>query len=343
MEPMELERLKNNPEFQLLVEEVQKEFDALDAATPDRNSQLELERAGLESQCNGWLMSLADPKLAISVRQSVNECLATAQDRIASINGELTCRAAQLQNQKSALDPRGVAEGLNEMTAILASENPSAVNVMLSQHIEGIYCDTSGKVRVRTCRLGALAGALPLLPRNVAGGGTTDSGGVAEAVTRRLTRRDIAGAIEDDDQADAAIDFAVDPGRFAGLGQQWFHDDEFEVPRRQSWAARHAAEVAAFRLESNASMERTAEHFGKTVPTIREALRHAKDELGIDAMGKAVSRPTLPNWSKAHAREVADFIAAGRTIKSAASEFGKSEPTIRKALEFARRMEPRGS
>lgn len=335
----ELERIGKNPDFRILMEDVKKELAVLDATAPDWESTLESDVAQLRSSCSGWYQSLAKPDLDPEVRSELEALVSQAKGRIAEISGELSARAAQRRSCESTLDSAEALQHLKELSSIMAGTNPSAVNVVLSQHIEGIYCDQSGKAIVRTCRLGALAGALELILETTPGAPTTNPDVSTKFVARRRARRDILGVIEDDDQADAAVDFAIDPDRFAGLDERWFHEDEFQVPRRRSWAETYAAEVAAFRLYSHSSMERTAKHFGKAVPTIREALRYARDELGIDAFGKAVSRPSLPNWAKANAREVAAFMTPGRTLKDAVVAFGKSEPTIRKALEFAKGLD----
>jgi DNA-binding CsgD family transcriptional regulator len=80
-------------------------------------------------------------------------------------------------------------------------------------------------------------------------------------------------------------------------------------------------------------MEELARHFGKTVPTIRQALRHgkAKDPL---LRGLPTTMPRR-RWEVDHAAEVAQLRAEGKTFKELVSRFGKSEPTIRKALQYA--------
>lgn len=102
-------------------------------------------------------------------------------------------------------------------------------------------------------------------------------------------------------------------------------------------AKANAQEVADFRHQTHSPMAATARHFGKTIPTIRKALRYAKKNHGIDAFGKSVSLPTRPNWSRSSAAAVDEFFQQGGvTMKMAVAHFGKSEPTIRKALEFAK-------
>jgi hypothetical protein len=80
-------------------------------------------------------------------------------------------------------------------------------------------------------------------------------------------------------------------------------------------------------------MEGLARHFAKTVPTIRQALSHAraKDPSLASLPAKAARR----RWEEDHAAEVARFHGAGMTVMQLRRHFGRSEPTIRKALRFA--------
>src|SRR5438477_1460546 len=73
--------------------------------------------------------------------------------------------------------------------------------------------------------------------------------------------------------AGAAAD-TIDPSRFAGLEDRWFWRDEFTAPVRVPWYQGHAADVAAKRAQDPKgwSLARLAEHFHKSVPTIRKAL-----------------------------------------------------------------------
>jgi hypothetical protein len=63
-------------------------------------------------------------------------------------------------------------------------------------------------------------------------------------------------------------------GRFAGLGPEWFWEDTFQLPRKTCWAREQAAEVARLRA-GGLTLEELAVHFGKSVPTIRAALKRA--------------------------------------------------------------------
>ena len=134
----------------------------------------------------------------------------------------------------------------------------------------------------------------------------------------------------------ALNDFAVDTTRFQGLGPEWFSVTQFRIASEPTWRESHAQQIAEWRLKNAATMEETADHFGKTVPTIRAALREARVKHGVDALGKEVSLSQRKCWSKEHASDVAEYLRQpGATIRQAAAHFGKSEPTISKAHRIA--------
>jgi hypothetical protein len=260
--------------------------------------------------------------------------------RIQQIEAEQAARLAGTQQRQQVLDPQEISERLQRLATMLNEGNASAMNLMLSHHIDTIWCDDTGHVVIRTCKLGALAGDLTLFITDSSRPQDSASNAVPAkfcAKPRRRARLDIKGAIEDDEAEIEANEFAVDTDRFAGLGPEWFAEDHFDVPETLSWAEANARAVAEFRLSTHSSMEVTAMHFEKTTPTIRAALNYAKEKYGIDAFGKSISRPTLPNWSRANAQAVVEFMSQPDvTMKIAVAHFERTEPTIRKALEFAK-------
>jgi hypothetical protein len=130
-----------------------------------------------------------------------------------------------------------------------------------------------------------------------------------------------------------ALYTAADPNRFAGLEERWFWTDVFQIPRRKSWAEENAVEVAAARA-AGLTMEKLAEQFGKTVPTIRAALRFAASvEESVRQLPRKMPRR---RWHEEHAREVAAKKADGLGTGALAAYFGKSDTTIRAALDYAR-------
>ncbi len=322
------------------VEIVRRELELHQALQPDPTAALQAEQHDLEARCGGWTQSLGNRDLSAIVRHTIEGELERAMTRIQQIEAEQMARLAGTQQRQQVLDPQEISERLQRLATMLNEGNASAMNLMLSHHIDSIWCDDSGHVVIRTCKLGALAGDLTLF--------ITDSsrlqGSASDAVPakfcakpRRRARLDIKGAIEDDEAEIEANEFAVDTDRFAGLGPEWFAEDHFDVPETLSWAQANAQAVAEFRLSTHSSMEVTAKHFNKTTPTIRAALNYAKEKYGIDAFGKSISRPTLPNWSRANAQAVVEFMSQPDvTMKMAVAHFERTEPTIRKALEFAK-------
>ena len=332
--------LKDNVRFREFIREVESELERLKPETPRRADSLQAEKELLEEQCDGWATSLGDRKLSSALRAVLQDKFDIAQARIQEIVADLNALSARSNARDLAVDPERIIDGLQHLEDILAGQNASAVNLMLSQHIDGIYCDSAGRVVVRTCRLGALAGALDLVPRDEIGEnrhGTKVDPEVYQAVSRRRAKLNVGDTMPDDDYLADAIEFAVDPERFGGLGPEWFTEDSFVVPPRLSWAEANAREVAEYRLRTKQSMELTAQYFLKTVPTIRASLRYAKDVYGLDAFGTQISMSTRSNWSRENADQVAAFFGQpGATMKGAVACFRKTEPTIRKALDFFR-------
>ena len=68
-----------------------------------------------------------------------------------------------------------------------------------------------------------------------------------------------------------------DPRRFDGLTPNWFWTDAFESPGRRCWAKEHANEVRRIRDQRGVSLKKLAALFGKSIPTIRHALKIAHD------------------------------------------------------------------
>jgi hypothetical protein len=336
---MEMNHLSNCDWFVELETEIRKEVERLDSDRLPRSSALEEEIRKLEEQKQGWRMSLGDSDLDSCLRAAIQDDWVAANRRQEEIRRILSDQQNRQQSIESAVDRRKIVECLNRLDEIVAGDNATTANLELSLHIDSIRCFPNGKVVLRTCRLGALAEALPLVQDESAMGDDSSSEpDVQQAITRRRrTKLRVDTLGPDAEQNRAAANFAADPDRFAGLEGRWFWEDVFEIPRRLSWAERNAEGVAEFRLKKEASMEVTAEHFRKTVPTIRAALRFAKQIHGIDAFGKSVSRSNLPNWPRANATAVAAYFAdSTATMKGAVAYFGKSDTTLRKALKLAR-------
>ncbi len=339
------ESLMNNPRFQQFLDMIQAEMDRRRPDLVHRTAALDAERNTLMGKCAGWMESLSVPHLPHAVRSDLVRQYDAAKQRITQIDGDRSRLAIEQEEWQQVVEPRAVAEALANLHDVLEQDNCSAGNIHLAHHIEGIYCDDVGNVTIRTCKLGALAGAVEVFREAV--DATDFQAGVEQKPiyrSRRLTYRDIQGTVESLDEADALNDFAIDPGRFDGLGPEWFQEDVFHVPERLSWVEAHAVEIAQFRLRTHLSIAKVALEFDVSDPTIKAALKIAKEQHGIDATGREVSKPSRKHWAKEHAQEVAEFLnRPGVMVKDAIEHFRKDEGTIRAARKFAAQAMPEGS
>ncbi|QGQ24732.1 hypothetical protein F1728_19465 [Gimesia benthica] len=339
-------KLIESAELNELAKLIQRQFEQDCPELSMKISNLQSELKQLERLRQGWQQSLGNPDLPLETRSALEQDIADTMKQILEIETRISELESASSKTQEALDPEAIAERLDHLASLLEGDHASAMNVALSQHIEGIYCDDTGKVVVRMCRLGALANPdemIHLLARPDVGISDSQDTGT-EAIRdrgRRRTRRNLGDHFEDDDVADFANDFAVDPRRYSQLGDEWFTEDVFHIPDRPlCWSAAHAREVAEYRLNNHASMEVTADYFETTVPTIRKALNYAKEHYGIDALGKSISKPSRRCWAKDHAIQVAQFFRRpGASVKKAEAVFGKSQPTLAKAKRLAVEIE----
>ena len=295
-----------------------------------RPSRHELE--DLQSSIRGYSLSLAKPDLNSAVRAEIEkmyeDALTSRQDCERRLNEE----ASLSRQAKKLIDPKEVVKKLNRLAGVLAQNNPTRGNLELSAHIDRISCFKDGRVVLRTCKLGALAGAVELLadaskpevkelePAN----------GLYPGVPRRRARLRVeAGDESFEDLQERAVK-ASDTDRFGTLGAEWFSEDVFQVPRRLSWAEEHASEVAKARA-TGLTEAKLAEQFGKSVPTIRAALRYA----AVADLEMAIAPRKMPRrtWAADHADEVWKLHEEGLSVPQIARRVGKSEPTIRMIVQ----------
>ncbi|QDT32009.1 hypothetical protein [Thalassoglobus polymorphus] len=334
--------LLSNPHFTHFVDQVRDELQQLRPSEVDVKADLEREYTELVARIRGWKQSLGDPNLSEILRRELQADWERDHVRMDEIQQKLHSLASHTQIVDELVNPELVAEHVLRLSETLSGENASAMNVLLAQHIAGIYCDQEGNIRLRTSKLGAFPDALEFLPllemsSECSIPDTEDlEDSKCQTLPRRRTRRNVSDSFEDEDVAMALNDFAVDTRRFQGLGPEWFSVTEFRIPEEPTWREAHAQQIAEWRIDNAATMEETANHFGKTVPTIRAALREAKEKHGINATGKEISLSNRKSWARDHATEVAKFLQQpGTTIREAARHFGKSEPTISKARKLA--------
>lgn len=323
-------RIAQNSDFGKFVQLV---VSKLNERQPDAEAAREgmvKRRAELDTQCQGWLLSLGDPKISHSLRGSVQEAFNNASLEMRRIDTILTSEQAELQHLQTLASPNNVAKRLAELGSIIGNNHASLVNVTLAEHIDVIRCHPDRTVCVRFCRLGALTdpAGLTSIPA------LCDPNSPSQpSLPRRRTRRNVSDTTSDHDTDQSTI---IDPRRFSGLQEQWFEEEHFVIPERLYWYQEHGRAVAEYRLSTHATMDEMAKHFGCSTPTIRAALRFAEKTHGIQARGRKISHSTWKTWARLHALEVAAFLErSGATKAGAEAHFGKSLQTINSALKIA--------
>ena len=320
-----------------LLDEVREELRRLRSQHLDRRPALHQAVMGLQSSIKGWTMTLGQPALPTAVRRAIERQMEDALAQAQEQEVELAMLDSQEAIVEQLVDERVVLDRLGQLHDILATQNPTMGNLELSLHIDRIDSFADGRVVMRTCRLGALTG----VPDVLAPAGLSLSGESCEPAAnhirpRRRGRLRVDVPLTEAHGWQAIVDFATDPDRFAGLDKRWFWEDVFMIPRRKSWAEEIAPEVAA-RRRAGLTEAKIAEEFDTTIPTIRVALRHAV--LSDESLRQLPRKMPRARWHEEYAVEVASL---KRTAKlntlQLADHFGKSDTTIRKAIEHAARL-----
>src|SRR5262249_30255209 len=151
-----------------------------------------------------------------------------------AVERQLTEVEALRRPAAAVVDPEQVVDRLNRLAEVLARGDPTRGNLELSLHIDSIRCYQDARVVVRTCKLGALAGATDLLsqPDAVAPESSAASGEALVAKPRRRAVRRVGEADGDQSELYAAAHAAAAVDRFPGLGPEWFWEDTFHIPPR---------------------------------------------------------------------------------------------------------------
>lgn len=271
-------QLQQTDWFAPLLEQIRRELDRLSDQQQDARPALEKERSQLGVQIQGWLLSLAKPDLSPTVRSLLERDMEGTLRRQQEIDRQLSEADASRCQARAAVDPQQVVDRLNRLAEVLAAESPSRTNLELSLHIDSIRCHRDGQVLVRTSKLGALAGGTDLFagPAGAPAPAASEEEGVRKAKPRRRAVRRIEDGESSQAELQAAAHLAADVHRFASLGPEWFWEDRFQMPGRTCWSDEHAEEVARLRRETGWPLNMLAEHFGKSIPTIRRALNKAR-------------------------------------------------------------------
>ncbi len=320
---MEDERVRNLPWLPELRDEIQQALNSQAASAPDIRPALEHERQQLEEAALRMVDILGQSQAAPAVRLEIEADYNKALERRNDIDVQLAGQDSDDARRQTIVDPRQVIERVDHLADVLAKNNPTLGNLELSMHIDRIVCHPDGKVLMRTCKLGTLPDAIDVLATapEVTDGQTRSAAvnGKAKARPRRRTR--LRTDNTDDDKVDmrALADFAADPNRFSGLGDEWFWIDIFQVPGpRVPWYVEHAEAVFKRRQEKKLSYDELAREFGTSKPTAMAAVRHflethpeAVDAVELSAGGSRRKRMDVApiadevrklwwddNWSK---------------------------------------------
>jgi len=272
---MNVEQLEKSPWFQELLHLVQEELDRnqRDDSRDRPNRRHDLDQ--VRDRMAGLRESLANPRLAASVRQYLEADLGNLLDREAVLQQQLQAEEQRPQTARELVDPKDIVNRLERLHEVLRSGNASEINVELSHYIDRIECSADGQMRLRICPFGMAPAALSVAPAAKPTGLDTPEP-VAPGILRGKPRRRAIRRVEDRN----AAHFVADPDRFRGLPDEWFWIDVFRQPERKSWAEAHSDEVYAARFNADGSVRATYEQlekrFGRTKPTLRSAVAIAK-------------------------------------------------------------------
>lgn len=262
-----------------LMTEVRVELNALLVQKQNHRPVLERERADLENQIAGWSQSLANPSLAQTVRRHIEEEFNRASARQQQLQTELAGLDHENKRADDLLRGDAAIERLHHLHELLADSNPTAVNLELARHVEAIYVHPDGRVVIRAHRLGIFEGLTETLVLPT--GRAADSGaeGPAESKQAARPRKALLKRNGADVHLTGAASRAAVPLSLmsVNLPDKWVREEVVTMPKRHSWAHLHAKEVLQKRAKTQWSQNKLAKFFGVTPPTIRHAIKLAKE------------------------------------------------------------------
>ena len=332
------ERLQTTPPWLPdLVRQIEEGLQHLTADRHDQRPALQHELQQIEESIQGWSISLANPKLPATVRETVEGQWAAAADRQQEIQAELSELSHAVLRAEELVQPDQVLERLDQLAQVLAANDPTRANLELSLHIDRIVCHHDETVTMRMCKLGIMPDAVEMLSPAAPASTGNDS---ATSIPPRARRRGKLRIVNDDGQVDlrAQAEFIADSDRFAGLGDQWFWQDDFQIPASSSWAAKNAEAVFRRRQETRWSYAKLAVEFRVTAPTIGAAIQYyldthpgTRDEVVLQRGGKRRPKFDLAKF----ADEARQLWLEDWSKERLAKKFGCSPPTVDKFIAFA--------
>lgn len=325
-----------------LLQQVQDELNRQRQHEPDRAALYVQELKELDGKLAGWRLTLGDSKLPATVRDDITAEYEQAKLRKQELEQQQASEVALGRYLGQTLNQQAALKALGRLHDVLMKYNPTLVNLELSKHIDMIVCHADGRIEMRGTCLGLFSGAAELLGRGQTPPAEppASANGFAPVKPRRRGRLRLPSLTAESQDALPDVETALDPERFAEVPAQFFWTEEFWVTGKQCWAEQHAAAVARGRAEGK-TMAELAEQFGKTVPTIRHALRCAREaDESLAALPKKMPRK---RWHEEHAAEVAAQRAEGKSTVELARQFGMSDTTIRAALNHAAKLRQDGA
>ena len=300
------------------------------------------EISQLEEQTIGWSVSLANSGLAARLRQKIESDYASALDRIAEIQSLLNRQDSEFRQVSVIVNPSEVASRLNRLSDVLSEDCPTLCNLMLSMHIESIIVSDDGQIVMRTCKLGSCPESMHWCHEN-----ESEREAITAPKDRYSTqpRRRVRIATEDltsgneDSQLREIAEHVTNPDRFAGMPDDWFWTDRFLIPEKSCWSKDNASAVLKRYLELQSktgkkpSCNALAKEFGKSRPTILQALDYAQSEHAESTTKHRRTSTVKIKGNVEIERRIEEMHDAGVLEKDIASEIGTSRSSITAALK----------
>lgn len=261
-----------------LVDLVERELAKANQHDPGAMVLLQAERLEIAKNKEGWQKSIGRPDLAVGLRRNIEDQWKLAEQREADIEQQLQQMESMHIGTKFVVDAAVIREKVSTLHETLSNTNATVMNFELAQHIDRIDCWNDGRVIVRICKLGILPNPSELISHLSNPAGASSAGGSSPTKAKPRKRARLAVESNTSTELTQALEFASDPHRFAGLPEDCFWEIELAVRPRQCWAEEFADEV--FREwnegQPKPTLEALAKSYGKSIPTIRKAIRIAE-------------------------------------------------------------------
>ncbi len=290
--------------------------------------QKEVELVEIENQLAGWRTSLSNPQLSSVLRQDIEADYERTAARKVALEGELETLGTSIAHIEASVTPAIVVDKIRRLADVLADTNAADLNVELSYHIESIKVFPQGRVTIHFNRLGVLAGSAYKLYEAKEQIEVLPGSDLFRIKPRALSRRKTTGAL-----GQSPLARPTGMMQEVAVPEKWSNVVSLQQPPIVYPYQEHAHAIAMRRLQG-ATHAVLCEEFNMTPATVRKSLKYAKDVLGVDLSGLA-NKMARANWAEVNASEVARRKALGMSTVELAEYFGKSDTTIRTALQHA--------